>query len=195
MQNRHDLYILLFLANLVLPTDILLALEEGTRLRDSGANRDIYVGDIYMDNGVKKIGQLSFELSPLNVNDMGYISYLAGIRRNIDLVWQRQPDVANRGFEWDASLEAVIGENGEISRVALAEGTKDASLNSSVLASIHKSGPFHPLPAGLKVSELVVKINIHYRYQLLKEWQEKLRKDMERTPDDIKRIMERRKMK
>lgn len=103
-------------------------------------------------------------LTSLNAPEVQYISYFAGIKRKIELVWQYPYDAQVAGVQGDLIVEFVIGRNGKLAGITLVRGSGHRILDDEALGAIRKAAPYDPIPAQYAIPDL--KIRGHFIYEM-----------------------------
>lgn len=96
----------------------------------------------------------------LNAPEIQYISYFAGIKRKIELVWG-YPAGAN-GIEGDVIADFVVGRNGKLVSVTMVHGSGNRILDDEALGAIRKASPFAPIPSEYKIANLQIRAHFYY---------------------------------
>ena len=141
--------------------------------RDAGAGRgqDASRGTAAgTDAKAREKGEIAEEqgggahLTPLNAPEIQYISYFAGIKRKIELVWQYPYDAQVSGVQGDLVINFVIGPTGRLESVALIDGSGHKVLDEEAIRAIRAAAPFDPIPPQYKVPNL--QIRGHFVYEM-----------------------------
>lgn len=103
-------------------------------------------------------------LTPLNAPEIQYISYFAGIKRKIELVWQYPYDAQIAGIQGDLIINFVIGRTGRLESLALVDGSGHKVLDEEAARAIRAAAPFDPIPSQYKVPNL--QIRGHFIYEM-----------------------------
>ena len=103
-------------------------------------------------------------LTALNAPEIQYISYFAGIKRKIELVWQYPQEAAAAGLQGDLIVDFVIGRSGKLESVELLQGSGHKVLDDEALGSIRKAAPYNPIPDAYKIPNL--RIRAHFIYEM-----------------------------
>jgi TonB family protein len=86
--------------------------------------------------------------------------YLAQVLASVKRYWFLiMPKSGHRG---DVSLEFAIQRDGTVRKISFAQQTGDAALDNAAVAAISGGGPFGPLPAQYRGSEIHVQMNFAY---------------------------------
>jgi protein TonB len=99
-------------------------------------------------------------LTALNAPEIQYISYFAGIKRKIELVWG-YPASAN-GIEGDVIIDFVIARNGRLESVNIIRGSGHKALDDEATGAIRKASPYSPIPAEYKIANLQIRAHFFY---------------------------------
>lgn len=103
-------------------------------------------------------------LTSLNAPEIQYISYFAGIKRKIELVWQYPFEAQMAGIQGDLVLDFVIGRDGALASVSLIRGSGHKALDEEAIGAIRKAAPYDPIPARYAIPEL--RIRAHFIYEM-----------------------------
>jgi protein TonB len=103
-------------------------------------------------------------LTALNAPEIQYISYFAGIKRKIELVWQYPQEAAAAGLQGDLIVDFVIGRSGKLESVELLQGSGHKVLDDEALGSIRKAAPYNPIPDAYQIPNL--RIRAHFIYEM-----------------------------
>ncbi len=96
----------------------------------------------------------------LNAPEIQYISYFAGIKRKIELVWGYPAGAA--GIEGDVIADFVVGRNGRLESVTLVRGSGSRILDDEALGAIRKASPYAPIPSEYKIANLQIRAHFYY---------------------------------
>ena len=107
-------------------------------------------------------------LTSLNAPEIQYISYFAGIKRKIELVWQYPYDAQVAGVQGTLIVEFVIGRNGALSSVTLVRGSGHRILDDEALGAIRKAAPYDPIPAQYAIPDLKIRGQFIYEMHSLR---------------------------
>jgi protein TonB len=99
-------------------------------------------------------------LKALNAPEIQYISYFAGIKRKIELVWGYPAAAA--GVEGEVVVDFVIGRSGRLDAVSLVQGSGHKALDDEALGAIRKASPYAPIPSEYRIANL--QIRAHFLY-------------------------------
>jgi protein TonB len=99
-------------------------------------------------------------LKALNAPEIQYISYFAGIKRKIELVWGYPSAAA--GIEGDVIVDFVIGRSGRLDAVNLVRGSGHKVLDDEALGAIRKASPYDPIPSEYKIANLQIRAHFVY---------------------------------
>ncbi|NJD62371.1 MAG: energy transducer TonB [Deltaproteobacteria bacterium] len=99
-------------------------------------------------------------LKALNAPEIQYISYFAGIKRRIELVWG-YPSAAG-GVEGDVIVDFVIGRSGKLESVNMIRGSGNRALDDEAVGSIRKASPYDPIPSEYKIANLQIRAHFIY---------------------------------
>ena len=110
--------------------------------------------------GIVEEGGEGAHLTALNAPEIQYISYFAGIKRKIELVWGYPPAAA--GVEGDVIADFVIGRSGKLESVTLVRGSGSRALDDEAVGAIRKASPFAPIPSEYKIANLQIRAHFIY---------------------------------
>jgi protein TonB len=110
--------------------------------------------------GIVEEGGEGAHLTALNAPEIQYISYFAGIKRKIELVWGYPAAAA--GVEGNVIVDFVIGRNGRLESIKLVHGSGNRALDDEALGSIRKASPFDPIPSEYKIANLQIRAHFIY---------------------------------
>jgi len=110
--------------------------------------------------GIVEEGGGGARLTALNAPEIQYISYFAGIKRKIELVWG-YPAGAN-GIEGDVVVDFVIGRSGKLESATLVRGSGHRALDDEALSAIRKAAPYAPIPSEYKIANLQIRAHFIY---------------------------------
>ena len=141
---------------------MVIAMEESAR-RGSGAAQGVTVasgGKAGNRGGIVEEGGGGASFTALNAPEIQYISYFAGIKRRIELVWGYPRDAA--GIEGDVIADFVIGRSGRLESVTLIRGSGYRILDDEALGAIRKASPYDPIPTEYKNANLQIRAHFYY---------------------------------
>ncbi|MDA8123039.1 MAG: TonB family protein [Deltaproteobacteria bacterium] len=99
-------------------------------------------------------------LKALNAPEIQYISYFAGIKRKIELVWGYPAAAA--GIEGDVIVDFVIARSGKLDAIRLVNGSGHSILDDEALGAIRKASPYDPIPSEYKIPNLQIRAHFVY---------------------------------
>jgi protein TonB len=99
-------------------------------------------------------------LKALNAPEIQYISYFAGIKRKIELVWGYPAAAA--GIEGEVIVDFIIGRSGRLDAVNLVRGSGHKVLDDEALGAIRKASPYDPIPSEYKIANLQIRAHFVY---------------------------------
>ncbi|MBI5418579.1 MAG: energy transducer TonB [Deltaproteobacteria bacterium] len=135
--------------------------ESGRRGQGSASGSVVGTGTKAGEKGgIVEEGGGGATLTALNAPEIQYISYFAGIKRKIELVWG-YPGLAT-GQEGETVIDFVIGRSGKLESVALVHGSGHRILDDEALGAIRKAAPFDPIPKEYRIANL--QIRAHFLY-------------------------------
>lgn len=144
-----------------------MARTEAGGLRGDGSSRGNAAGTEGKAKGEK--GAIAEEAggslqASLETTDARYISYLAGIKRKIELTWNYPADAMYAGVQGDLTIVFVIGSAGALESVRLVRGSGHRILDDEAQRAIRAANPYNPFPKSYTVSSIT--ITAHFVYGL-----------------------------
>lgn len=135
--------------------------ESGRRGQGTASGSAVATGTKPGDKGgiVEEAGG-GTTLTALNAPEIQYISYFAGIKRKIELVWG-YPGGAT-GQEGETVIDFVIGRGGKLESVVLVRGSGHRILDDEALGALRKAAPFDPIPKEYTISNLSIRAHFFY---------------------------------
>jgi protein TonB len=135
--------------------------ETATRGTGSTAGKTVGTGGKAGDKGgIVEEGGEGAHLTALNAPEIQYISYFAGIKRKIELVWGYPAAAA--GVEGDVIVDFVIGRNGRLVSVTLIHGSGNRFLDDEAMGSVRKASPYDPIPSEYRIANLQIRAHFIY---------------------------------
>ena len=135
--------------------------ESASRGAGSTAGKTVGSGGKAGEKGeIVEEGGEGAHLTALNAPEIQYISYFAGIKRKIELVWGYPPAAA--GVEGDVIADFVIGRSGMLESVTLVRGSGSRLLDDEALGAIRKASPYAPIPSEYKIANLQIRAHFIY---------------------------------
>ncbi|MBI5576172.1 MAG: TonB family protein [Deltaproteobacteria bacterium] len=110
--------------------------------------------------GIVEEGGGGARLTALNAPEIQYISYFAGIKRKIELVWG-YPAGAN-GIEGDVIIDFVIARNGKLMSATMIRSSGNRALDEEAIGAIRKGAPYSPIPSDYNISNLQIRAHFEY---------------------------------
>ena len=141
---------------------MVLAMGETARpAPGSGAGKTVGTrGKAGEKGGIVEEGEEGAHLTALNAPEIQYISYFAGIKRKIELVWGYPAAAA--GVQGDVVADFVIGRDGRLESVTLVRGSGNRLLDDEALGAIRKASPYAPIPSEYKIANLQIRAHFIY---------------------------------
>jgi periplasmic protein TonB len=138
---------------------------EAGRGRDTSSGSAVGTGGNASEEGaiVEERGG-GARLTSLNAPEIQYISYFAGIKRKVELVWQYPFEAQMAGIQGDLVLDFVIARDGALASVSLIRGSGHKALDEEAIGAIRKAAPYDPIPARYAIPEL--RIRAHFIYEM-----------------------------
>lgn len=135
--------------------------ESASRGTGSTAGKTVGSGGKAGEKGeIVEEGGEGTHLTALNAPEIQYISYFAGIKRRIELVWGYPPAAA--GVDGDVIADFVIGRSGMLESVTLIRGSGSRVLDDEALGAIRKASPYDPIPSEYKIANLQIRAHFIY---------------------------------
>lgn len=135
--------------------------ETASRAPGSSAGKTVGTGGKPGEKGgIVEEGGEGAHLTALNAPEIQYISYFAGIKRKIELVWGYPAAAA--GVEGDVIADFVIGRSGRLESVTLIRGSGSRALDDEALGAIRKASPYDPIPSEYKIANLQIRAHFIY---------------------------------
>ncbi|HSL92701.1 MAG TPA: TonB family protein [Candidatus Limnocylindrales bacterium] len=135
--------------------------ETASREPGAGAGKNVGTREKAGESGgIVEEGGEGAHLTALNAPEIQYISYFAGIKRKIELVWG-YPAAAG-GVEGDVVADFVIGRSGRLESVTLIRGSGNRLLDDEALGAIRKASPYDPIPSQYKIANLQIRAHFIY---------------------------------
>ncbi len=107
-------------------------------------------------------------LTSLNAPEIQYISYFAGIKRKIELVWQYPYDAQIAGIQGNLVAEFVIGRDGRLASVELVQSSGRKILDDEAIGAIRKAAPYDPIPKEYTIPSLMIRAHFIYEMHSLR---------------------------
>lgn len=99
---------------------------------------------------------------PLDSREPRYVSYLTGVKRAIEIVWEYPETALRRGIEGKLVLEFTILGNGGLSGPALVQSSGYKVLDDEAVRAVRAAAPFHPIPPGIGKNRLLIVATLEY---------------------------------
>ncbi len=135
--------------------------EKGSRGEGKTSGGTVGTGGKAAERGeIVEEGGSGATLTALNAPEIQYISYFAGIKRKIELVWGYPAAAA--GIEGDVVVDFVIGRSGKLDSVSLIRGSGNRVLDDEAIGAIRKASPYDPIPFEYKIPNLQIRAHFIY---------------------------------
>ena len=82
----------------------------------------------------------------INTDDRRYLTYMLGLKRRIELIWQYPPQAAASGLQGDLLLNFTICQDGQLADVALVRSSGHRILDEAAIHAVRSASPYAPLP-------------------------------------------------
>lgn len=104
----------------------------------------------------------------LDSTDPNYISYLASVKRDIELVWEYPPSALREGIQGRLIVEFRIRKNGTLMEARLVRSSGFSILDEEAIRAIQAAAPFHPIPTWIGKQRLAISASFEYYDNRLK---------------------------
>jgi len=103
------------------------------------------------------------ETVTLDTDDLLYTSYLQGLRRRIELIWQ-YPEAARRdGIQGSLVMKFSIAKSGKLADVEMIKSSGYPMLDEAARKALIDASPFNPLPDNWKKDYFTITGTFMYR--------------------------------
>ncbi len=102
------------------------------------------------------------EVIRLDSTDPNYISYLASVKRDIELVWEYPPPALSQGIQGRLVVEFRIKKNGTLMGAQLLRSSGYPILDDEAIRAIQAAAPFHPIPRWIGKERLAISASFEY---------------------------------
>ncbi len=99
----------------------------------------------------------------LDTTEWKYVSYMAHIKRKIELAWSYPAEAAEQGIYGKLLLKFVLKEDGSLLRIKLLNSSQYKVLDEEALSAVSKAAPFKPFPPYFKRKLLPITASFEYR--------------------------------
>jgi protein TonB len=145
------------------------AIPRAARGKESSSGRAVGTERKAVEKGaISEEGGGGTHLTALNAPEIQYISYFAGIKRKIELVWQYPQEAAAAGLQGTLTVDFVIARSGTLKSVHLLSGSGYKILDDEALGSIRKAAPYNPIPEKYTIPDLRIRARFIYEMHTLK---------------------------
>lgn len=104
----------------------------------------------------------------LDSTDPNYISYLASVKRDIELVWEYPPPALSQGIQGRLIVEFRIKKNGTLMGAQLVRSSGYPILDDEAIRAVQAAAPFHPIPRWIGKERLAISASFEYYDNRLK---------------------------
>ncbi|HBO84226.1 MAG TPA: hypothetical protein DD641_04490 [Deltaproteobacteria bacterium] len=101
----------------------------------------------------------------LNTSEYRYISYLTGIKRKIELVWNYPDAAARAGQQGILELSFTIRKDGTLEEVKLVKSSGYPMLDDEAISAVKLAAPYNPFPKGFTLEKLTIAATFEYIIQ------------------------------
>ncbi len=108
------------------------------------------------------------EVVRLDSTDPNYISYLASVKRDIELVWEYPPPALSQGIQGVLVVEFRIKKNGTLMQAQLVRSSGYPILDDEAIRAVQAAAPFHPIPPWIGKERLAISASFEYDDNRLK---------------------------
>ncbi len=104
----------------------------------------------------------------LDSQDSRYASYLLGVKRRIENLWDYPPEA--RGLTGDLVVTFSISRDGHLKDLQLAETSGIAPLDNEAIRAIRAAAPFAPFPDRMRFERLNIRAAFYYYASRARAW-------------------------
>lgn len=98
----------------------------------------------------------------LNTSEFRYFSYLNGIKRKIELVWNYPEPAARRGQQGMLELSFTIRKDGVLEDVRLVKSSGYPMLDDAAISAIKVAAPYNKFPKGFNLERITIAATFEY---------------------------------
>lgn len=98
----------------------------------------------------------------LSSTDLDKASYLASIKRKIELVWTYPEEAGRRGIGGQLLLVFTIAKSGKLEGVQLVDSSGHRILDAAAERAVREAAPFNPLPDRMHRDYLRIRAAFRY---------------------------------
>ena len=99
-----------------------------------------------------------------NTEDLKFLSYLAKIARDLEMVWKYPKEAGDRGQQGVTLVKIVIREDGTLNEAELVQSSGYPMLDDEALRAIKRIAPYAPFPKAWHRSQW--ELTIQFTYEL-----------------------------
>jgi protein TonB len=103
----------------------------------------------------------------INTDDLRYLTYMLGLKRRIELIWQYPPQAAASGLQGGLLLNFTIRQDGQLTDVTLIQSSGYRVLDEEALRAVKAAAPYAPLPEAWHQDRITITGNFVYYGSLL----------------------------
>lgn len=101
----------------------------------------------------------------LNTSEFRYYSYLMGVKRKIELVWNYPYAAARAGQQGKLELSFTIKKDGTVEGIKLKRGSGYAMLDDEAISAIRLAAPFKEFPKSFNLERFTIDATFEYIIQ------------------------------
>ena len=98
----------------------------------------------------------------LDSQDPTYVSYLSGIKRAIELVWEYPSPALNQGIQGKLVVQFTVMADGSLLEAKLVRSSGFTVLDNEALRAVHSAAPFYPIPDWIHKKRLAIIASFEY---------------------------------
>jgi len=98
----------------------------------------------------------------LDSQDPNYVSYLSGIKRAIELVWEYPVPALSQGIQGKLVVEFTVLGDGSLSGARLIRSSGFSILDEEALRAVRSAAPFYPIPPWIHKKRLAIIASFEY---------------------------------
>ena len=112
---------------------------------------------LYTDQEMPKRDAIS-----INTDDLRYLTYMLGLKRRIELIWQYPPHAAALGQQGGLLLNFTIRQDGQLADVTLIQSSGYRALDEEAIRAVKAASPYAPLPLSWHQERISITGNFVY---------------------------------
>jgi TonB family protein len=117
---------------------------------------------LYTDKEMPKQDAIS-----INTDELRYLTYMLGLKRRIELIWQYPPQASASGIQGDLLLNFTIRQDGQLTDVTLIQSSGYRVLDAEAIRAVRAAAPYAPLPESWHQDRITITGNFIYYGSLL----------------------------